>query len=274
MDTVSRLASVATMGSIFSAWVSIIACYLMIAPSLVEYLTYGFMSSIVILIIDGQCALFSIAPALLIYSFASLKIYQVRLIKRLPVAYLKRNDWDNMMLISIQERQTESMLNMRGLTALKGVMCSFEAADRAVWGKVYAAYLGVWFPAFGRAFFVVVLTSDQPFIIRIMFLCFLSLMYPAIMPSLDVAGRFVKECRTFIPLMTRLSYAWPRVSSKAKGQLLILELVDRITNRQRGIGFRIGGLTSPITKLITVKATFQFARGFLLIVKKFHHTFH
>lgn len=174
------------------------------------------------------------------------------------------------MVASAQKQERDSMMVLGSLMAFKSVINSLEAGDRHLWGNIYLVYIVGWFVFVTRSVFVAFLASDQPAINRVALVVASILIYLAIMTALGVAGLFVKECRSLVPMLTRLSFVWPDVSSRAKAQLLIFELTDRITNRRRGIGFRIGGLTSPITKLVTLKATFHFARGFLLVIKKYH----
>lgn len=61
---------------------------------------------------------------------------------------------------------------------------------------------------------------------------------------------------------------WPPAYTKAKGQLLILDLIERACNRRRGIGFTFGGFTPSITKMATVKVTLELARRLILLLKK------
>lgn len=215
MATVSQLASLTGLSSIIGGCIFILACYLILAPSSRDYLTYGLVPCAIQLILGIQRSLFGISPALLIYSYVWLKIYQTRLIKRIMVGYLKmnHNKSADVEMTSAQEPERNSMMMMmRSLLALKGVTCLVEAADRHVWGKIFAAYLGGWFMVFTRTLFVGILSPDQPLINRAMILSFLSLMYPAVLSALGVAGLFVKECRSLVPHLTRLAFAWPQVS--------------------------------------------------------------
>lgn len=94
------------------------------------------------------------------------------------------------------------------------------------------------------------------------------LLYFCLMMALSVAGSFVIKCRQLIPTLTKLSFAWGKVPTQAKAQLLILELVDRISNRQRGIGFTVGHLTPPVTTMATLKMTLGLGHRFILLLKK------
>ena len=159
----------------------------------------------------------------------------------------------------------------KALLALKGVMCAVERADRLVWAKVMLTYYASLSILIVNGIYMALFVKSQP-IQNIAANLTVFLMYLCFMIGLSIAGSFVLKCRNLIPTLTHMSFIWPQSSpTQAKAQLLILELIDRISNRQRGIGFTFGHLTPPLTKLATVKVTLGLAHRFILLLKKMGH---
>lgn len=165
----------------------------------------------------------------------------------------------------------ESGLAVKGLLALKYVACSVEEADRLIWGKVLLVFLTCHFVIILNGLYLGFFVRGQPIFNLMACRWALLMIYICVLTALFIAGTFVARCRRLVPTLAHLSHSWPRGTAnqvQVKAQILILELMDRITSPQRGIGFSLMQLTPTITKMATVKMTLGLAHRFILVVKK------
>lgn len=259
-------------GVTFAAATSLCGYVYLNGASIADLALYGAMPTLLQMINCSHYAMNSVTPIYLAYSSIMLKIYHIRMVKREIRKFLAQNEatWlsSERGIIRLVERQREASFEpLKALIALKNLTSSILAADRDLWGKIYLTYIMSNTLTFSRLLYAGIFVTSQSALVRGIEILFSPCLYIGVMIALAIAGLFVKECRSLVALMTRMSFAWPRNKTQPHGQILILELVSRFSNPRRGVGLTFGGVT--ITKLATVKVTLQFARGLLLLVKKF-----
>lgn len=87
----SKLAYIGSHCLVICAIVFIVLCYLILAPSFLDYLVYGLVPTMNMASLVGQNAINGIAPAYFIHAYVQLKLYQKTMIKQVLCSYLKNH---------------------------------------------------------------------------------------------------------------------------------------------------------------------------------------